>query len=180
MPAGTSEDATYDLYKKYLEFSENGTAAKDELGKSHRLFIVAPESDATLRSIVDWLKAYNVPIELVPFTVYADSQGVPKYLQLEGVVTSPGARTDIDSWAGHWIFNTNETYAPGAYSRMFEKNVAAVFNYANGPANLEGASVDDVVLAYVNQQRIQAAMCFDPRHARHRDISRCDSETASR
>jgi hypothetical protein len=155
-------NATYDLYEEYCRFSENSETAKVELGKSHRLFIVAPESDEGLRSIVDWLKAYNVPIELVPFTVYADSQSVPKYLQLEGVVTSPEVKTDIDSWAGHWIFNTNETYAPGAYSRMFEKNVAAVYGYTNGPANLEGASVGDVVLAYVNQQGIRAAgVVFD-------------------
>ena len=47
-----------------------------------------PDSDANLRSIVDWLKSYKVPIEFVPFTIYADIQGGPRFLQFEGVVTS--------------------------------------------------------------------------------------------
>jgi hypothetical protein len=75
---------------------------------------------------------------------------------LEGIVTSPEPVSDSDSWAGHWIFNTNETYAPGAYKRMFARNVAAIYGYANGPANLEGAARDDKVFAYVNQHGLRA------------------------
>jgi hypothetical protein len=105
---------------------------------------------------VDWLKSYKVPIEFVPFSVYADAKGIPRFLRLEGIITSPDLTSDADSWAGHWIFNTNETHAPGAYKRMFEKDVAAIYGYANGPANLEGAAANDKVFAYVNQQGLRA------------------------
>jgi hypothetical protein len=109
-----------------------------------------------LRSIVEWLKSFNVPIEFVPFVVYADAEGRPRFLQLAGVNSSPDLVRGDDSWAGHWIFNTNETYAEGAYKRMFEKGVAAIYGYANGSANLEGAAADNKVFAYVNRQGLRA------------------------
>ncbi len=39
---------------------------------------------------------------------------------------------------------------------MFEQNVAAIYGYPNGPANLEGAATGDKVFAYVNQQGLRA------------------------
>jgi hypothetical protein len=149
-------DPNYNLYASYQAFAEASKFQKEELGRAHRVFIVAPDSDATLRSIVDWLKSYKVPIEFVPFSVYADAQGVPRFLQLEGIVSSPELASETDAWAGHWIFNTNETNDPGAYKRMFEKGVAAIYGYANGPTNLEGAAKDDKVFAYVNRQGLRA------------------------
>jgi hypothetical protein len=153
---GYQSNAAYDLYAAYQEFAEGSKLEREELGQAHRVFIVAPESDATLRSIVDWLKDFKVPIEFVPFTIYADAQGIPRFLQLEGIVTSPDSFSESDSWGGHWFFNTNETNVPGAYKRMFEKNVAAIYGYTNGPANLEGAEADNKVFAYVNQQGLRA------------------------
>ncbi len=123
-------DNYFDLYAAFQSFAEGVKLAKEEFGREHRVFIVAPDSDANLRSIVDWLKSYKVPIEFVPFTIYADVQGGPRFLQFEGVVTSPEQTTHDDSWAGHWIFNTNETHAPGAYERMFQENVAAIYGYS--------------------------------------------------
>jgi hypothetical protein len=61
-----------------------------------------------------------------------------------------------DSWAGHWIFNTKETHCPGAYEKMFERNVIAIYGYDNGGANLESASPGQKVFAYVNGQGIRA------------------------
>ena len=149
-------DNAYDLHAVFKQFSEGSTLQSHELGNTQRVFIVAPESDSNLRSIVDWLKSFNVPIEFVPFAVYADPQGVPRFLQMEGIVTSPEQTGGNDSWRGHWIFNTNETHAPGAYKIMFERNVAAIYGYPNGPLNLEGASINDTVFAYVNRQGIRA------------------------
>ena len=150
-------DGGFDLYAAFQTFAEGVKLAKEEVGREHRVFIVAPDSDANLRSIVDWLKFYKVPIEFVPFTIYGDIQGSPRFLHFEGVVSSPEPiNQGGDSWAGHWIFNTNETYAPGAYERMFERNVAAIYGYPNGPANLEGSATGDKVFAYVNQQGLRA------------------------
>lgn len=149
-------DQAFDLYSAFMAFAEGSRLQKEEVGSSHRIFIVAPDSDAALRSIVDWLKSYKVPIEFVPFSVYADAKGIPRFLQLEGIITSPDLVSEADSWAGHWIFNTNETHAPGAFKRMFERDLAAIYGYANGPANLEGAAANDKVFAYVNQQGLRA------------------------
>ena len=80
-------DANYDLYADYQRFAEGSKLQKEELGRTHRVFIVAPESDATLLSIVEWLKSFKVPIEFVPFAIYADAQGIPRFLQLEGIIT---------------------------------------------------------------------------------------------
>jgi hypothetical protein len=77
-------DDTYDLYAAYQGFAEGSKLQKEELGRAHRVFIVAPESDAALRSIVDWLKSSKVPIEFVPFAVYADAQGVPQFFNWRG------------------------------------------------------------------------------------------------
>jgi hypothetical protein len=61
-----------------------------------------------------------------------------------------------DRWNGHWIFNTNETHAPGAYEQMFHRFVAAIYGYPNGPRNLEGAAPGNTILAYVNRQGLRA------------------------
>jgi len=39
---------------------------------------------------------------------------------------------------------------------MFDKNVAAIYGYTNGPANLEGAAANDKIFAYVNRQGLRA------------------------
>ena len=41
-------------------------------------------------------------------------------------------------------------------SECSRKDVAAIYGYPNGPANLEGAAKDDKVLAYVNRQGLRA------------------------
>lgn len=121
-----------------------------------RILVVAPEADEGLRSIVSWLTKHQVPIQFVPFSVYAGADKVPRFLALDGITRVPEREISNDSWAGHWIFNTNETYGPGAYHRMFQRNVAAIYGYPNGPQNLEGARKDDLVLAYINQQGLRA------------------------
>ncbi len=145
-----------DLYSAFCEFSDAPNFSRDELGKQHRIVIVAPESDADLKGIVEWLRHYAVPVEFVPFSIYADEQLTPRFLQIEGVTTIPEAVPADEVWLGHWIFNTNETHAPGAYERMFERNVAAIYGYPNGPKNLEGAEPGEKVFAYVNRQGLRA------------------------
>ena len=45
-----------------------------------------------------------------------------------------------EEWQGDWFFNTNETHAPGAYSKMFCQQVVAIYGYHNGPENLQAAA----------------------------------------
>jgi hypothetical protein len=149
-------DQSYDLENEFLKFADLETIDKRSLAKSHRLYIVAPDADESLSTIVDWLREYSVPLQFVPFSVYGTDSGEAKYLRLDGVVTSHESKVEESSWAGHWIFNTNETHEPGAYNHMFAKNVAAIYGYPNGPYNLEGASVGDRILAYVNRQGLRA------------------------
>lgn len=139
-------DDSFDLLARFQERFPDSPAGRDDIGTIQRILVVAPEADESLRLIVAWLTKHRVPIQFVPFSVYAGEDKVPRLLALDGVTTVSERETMDDSWAGHWIFNTNETYGPGAYHRMFERGVAAVYGYPNGPQNLEGALKDDVVL----------------------------------
>ena len=52
--------------------------------------------------------------------------------------------------------STNETNAPGAYHKMFNEGVIAIYGYANGPSNLEGSTADQRVFAYISGKGIVA------------------------
>jgi hypothetical protein len=149
-------DDTLDLFKTFQDTFPESPVARDDLGSSQRILVVAPDADESLHSIVDWLAKHRVPIQFVPFSIYADANRIPRFLSLDGVTFVSEREVPNDSWAGHWIFNTNEAFGAGAYDRMFKRDVAAIYGYPNGPQNLEGARKDDIVLAYVNQQGLRA------------------------
>lgn len=146
-----------DLLSTFRAFIDNEDFAEKDIGRKQRVFIVAPDSDEDLKRIVGWLRGYGVPIEFVPFKLLADAEGKLKFISIEGVESEIEAPPPEDSWAGHWIFNTNETYGPGAYKLMFKRGVIAIYGYPNGPGNLmRGASEGEKVFAYVNGQGIRA------------------------
>ena len=147
---------TIDLYDAFKVFSDDNDIEKEKLGSQQRIIIVAPDSDEGLQQIVTWLRSYGVPIEFVPFSIFTDEQGQPKIFEIKGVQGTPDNVVASSTWKKHWIFNTNETYSKGAYKKMFASNVAAIYGYKNGPRNLQGNSVGDTILAYVNQQGIMA------------------------
>ena len=156
-----------DLVSKFRKFFDNDDFPKDQLGEKQRIFIVAPDSDEGLRRLVKWLSDYGVPIHFVPFKLLGDADGNLRFINIEGVETDIESKTVDDSWAGHWIFNTNETYAAGAYKRMFEEDVIAIYGYPNGPRNLDrGAIEGHKVLAYVNHQGIRAVGTVTDAHVR--------------
>jgi hypothetical protein len=147
------------LIKRFREFAERPEFPESDLCKRQRVFIVAPDSDTGLKNIVDWLRSYGVPIEFIPFRLLADDQHTLRFIDIASVSGDIEPQIPVDDgweWAGHWIFNTNETYAPGAYERMFSQNVIGIYGYDNGGANLEGSSVGQKVFAYVNGQGIRA------------------------
>jgi hypothetical protein len=121
--------------------------------------IVAPDADKGLKKIINWMQDYGVPVEFVPFHIYADRKNKPKLFNIDGVTSNPET-PDIseknEEWAGHWIFNTNESYGPGAYKKMFKNNVAAIWGYDDGPKRLEGSEAGDIIMAYVNKQGLRA------------------------
>lgn len=145
-----------ELHRAFSEFTDRKDVSQHEIGNSKRTVIVAPESDQELERIIRWLRKFDVPIELVPFSVFADEEGRPQLVVINGVASSAEVQGAEEEWAGHWFFNTNESNAPGAYERMFERNVAAIYGYDSGPQRLEGASEGDTVLAYVNDQGLRA------------------------
>lgn len=163
-------DPALDLYKYFQATFSEQAIAREDLGRRQRLLVVAPQADQNLHAIVGWLQSYGVPIQFVPFSVYADSSRTPHLLQIEGArpepepvpAVGPGRRVEPaageanSTWLGHWIFNTNESYSPGAYEKMFDRHVAAIYGYPNGPQNLEGSRPGDRVLAYVNKQGLRA------------------------
>ena len=114
---------------------------------------MAPGSDEGLLRIVKWLKGYGVPISFVPFSLHANTDATDVLLEIEPlpVVNWPEGNTATE-WQGDWFFNTNETYGPGAYRKVFDQGVIAVFGYESGPANLAGSKKGERVFAYVNQR----------------------------
>ncbi len=125
--------------------------------KGHRICIVAPRSDEGLSQIVKWLKEYGVPISFVPFTLYTDDNNEDILLEMKPIPMIQAEQRNVASEEERdRFFNTNETNAPGAYERMFEQDVIAIYGYANGPSNLEGSTADQRVFAYVSGRGIVA------------------------
>jgi hypothetical protein len=145
-----------ELIEQFRVFAERPDFPQTDLCKRQRVFIVAPESDTGLKNIIDWLHGYGVPIEFIPFRLFADDAQCPRFIDIAGVTGEIEMQVEDDQWTGHWIFNTNETYCPGAYERMFERNVIAIYGYDNGGENLEGAAPGQKVFAYVNGKGITA------------------------
>lgn len=81
-----------------------------------------------------------------------------KDLIVEHIVT----KTDMQQ-SNYWFFNTNETYSPGAYKKMFSENVLAVYGYSDNEM-LKGTDVGNKILVYINEQGIRAvAEVIDPK-----------------
>jgi hypothetical protein len=144
------------LIDRFREFADHPDFPESEIGKKLRVVIVAPQSDESLRTIVGWLREYGVPIAFVPFSLYSDEAGTARLLEMESASFPQDHKDPDDGWLGHWIFNTNETHAPGAWKAMFANSVVAIYGYPSGPRNLEGSSPGQKVLAYVNRQGIRA------------------------
>ena len=158
----SSEHTDVSLLERFQQLTDDSTAERENIPKrqqGHRICIVAPGSDEGLLRIVEWLKEYGVPISFVPFTLYADKYGdaADILLEIEPMPKDQVVGENImTEWQGDWFFLTNETYAPGAYRKMFEQSVIAIGRYKNGPANLEGSAAGERVFAYVNGKGILA------------------------
>ena len=154
------------LLEEFRKLTEDHTAEKKDIPKrprGHRICIVAPGSDEDLSRIVEWLKEYGVPISFVPFALYADADNdtADILLEIEPLPKVQAAGESVGGeWQGDWFFNTNETYKPGAYSKMFGQGVGqgviAIYGYEDGPVKLEGSAAGQRVFAYVNEKGILA------------------------
>jgi len=156
------EEQYVPLLDRFRELTDDQTVEKKHIPKrprGHRICIVAPASDDGLARIIDWLREYGVPIGFIPFSLYTDGDNDTGEILLE--IKHPpkpqaaGVRDDGE-WQGDWFFNTNETHAPGAYFKMFDQGVIAIYGYPNGPTNLEGSTAGQRVFAYVNVKGILA------------------------
>ena len=149
------------LLKRFQTLTDNHECDEDDIPrrqKGHRILIVAPAADEGLMRIVEWLREYGVPISFVPFTIHADTESTDILLELDPLpeAQSFGEIVENQDWRGDWIFNTNETYAPGAYRKMFDQGVIAIHGYESGPANLTGSAEGQRVFAYVNRKGVLA------------------------
>ena len=148
------EDESQSLIDKFQNFFDDKTATQENTPEPNglRTYIVAPGSDESLQNIVNWLKEYEVPIDFVPFTLYKGSSHEDILLE---IATLPGRPDNGDTigyeWQGDWFFNTNETYFPGDYKKMFDEEV--IVTYGWGPDFLERTQR---VFAYVNQKGVLA------------------------
>ncbi len=135
-----------ELINEFKAFVENDEFQQDELCKKQRLFIVAPHFDDNLIKVVTWLKTYDLPIDIAPFTLYEkDGNLLIKVHQIEVEPISFGG-----SWGGDWFFNTNETYSPGAFMKMLKNSCIAVYGYENSEEILSRPNTGDRVFFYRN------------------------------
>lgn len=139
--------ANVELIKKFREFVDNPSFLEEQLCKTQRLFIVAPDSDTGLHRVIDWLKKYQVPIDYIPFKIMKTKEGEyllkVRQIDVEPLPLKWG-------WEGDWFFNTNETYGKGAYKKMVEHAVIAVYGYTDAKERLDRPSPGDRVFMYVN------------------------------
>ena len=135
-----------ELIDRFREFVYNPEFPVGQLCKNQRLFIVAPDCDSSLLRIVEWLKRYEVPIDYVPFSIMETKDG-EYLLRIRQIEVEPIV---VKGWKGDWFFNTNETYGKGAYKKMIEEAVIAVYGYEDGKEKLDRPAAGDRVLMYVN------------------------------
>lgn len=147
------------LLERIRELTDESELDEKDIPKTqqgHRIIIVAPASDKGLLRIVKWLQEYGVPINFVPFSLHSGPDKEEVLLQIEPLpkIQLHGGDPSADEWQGDWIFNTNETYAPNAYRKMFDQGVIAIHGYETGAANLTGSSNNERVFAYVNKKGV--------------------------
>ena len=149
------------LLERFRELTDDPEFDQNDIPKTqkgHRIIIVAPASDEGLLRIVDWLQEYGVPIEFVPFALLADSDNADILLEIKPLpkIQLQGENTVGGKWQGDWIFNTNETYSPNAFKKMFDQGVIAIHGYETGADNLTGSNEGERVFAYVNKKGVLA------------------------
>lgn len=138
--------ADKELIKEFRAFVDNEEFQEDDLCKTQRLFVVTPHFEENLLKVIKWLKKYQLPIDIIPFALY-DQKGqlIIKVKQIEVEPLSFGG-----IWKGDWFFNTNETYAPGAYKNMLKNNCIAIYGYDNPKEILSGPNTGDRIYYYRN------------------------------
>ncbi|MYB56534.1 MAG: hypothetical protein F4X51_09105 [Gemmatimonadetes bacterium] len=144
------------LLERFQELTDDSEATKNHIPNGHRICIVAPRSDEGLCRIVEWLKMYDVPISFVPFTLYTDDDDEDILLEMDPLPEIQTEERNVVSEERDRFFNTNEKNAPGAYKKMFDQGVIAIYGYANGPSILEGSAADQRVFAYVSGRGLMA------------------------
>jgi len=155
------EDSSYkSLIERFRTLTDDLNADQKDIPKrqhGHRIYIVAPDSDQGLLKIVNWLQEYDVPISFVPFTLHAGTNDADILLEIKPLSKAPvEVRNVATAWQRDWFFNTNEANAQGAYRRMFDLGVIAIYGYKNGAENLTGSAKGERVFAYVNKKGILA------------------------
>lgn len=149
--------ADKELIKEFRAFVDNEEFQEDDLCKTQRLFVVAPHFEENLIKVIRWLKKYQLPIDIIPFALYEQKgQLIIKVKQIEVEPLSFGG-----IWKGDWFFNTNETYAPGAYKKMLKNNCIAIYGYDNPKEILSGPNTGDRVYYYRNGMGIIAVAEID-------------------
>lgn len=144
-----------DLFEEFKKFVENPAFKKEDFLKEKRLYILAAETDESLKRIIEWLRStYSVPIDYVPYSFFRQGDNV--FLQIRKIVVEPMPYQA--TWAGDWFFNTDEKHSQGAYRRMFEQSVIAVWGWGHDVSKhkMDLPSKGERVFGYVNNKGIVA------------------------
>ena len=132
-----------DLFEDFRAFVENPCFECEAFLKTKRLYVLASEADKGLQRIIKWLRdEHNVPIDFVPFAFFKHGNDV--FLRMEKIDVKPIPQLGFE---GDWFFNSNETYAPGAWG----------YGEAITKAKMDLPARGDRVFVYVNRKGIIAA-----------------------
>lgn len=145
-----------DLFESFRTFADNPYFEREDFLKTQRLYILASQADEGLKRIIRWLRdEHNVPIDFVPFAFFKHGDDV--FLRMDKIDVQPISKPE--GFDGDWFFNSNETYAPGAWENMIKRGVIAAYGYgeATTKAKMDMPTAGDRVFIYVNGKGIIAA-----------------------
>lgn len=150
-----------------------GTEDLPELNGRPRVILAAGSmDDQDLTACVLWLRTFGLDISCVELTPYELPGQQQIVLVPKTIIPVPEARDyqvrverrevtrdRRPPFAGDWFFNTNETYSPGAWTRMLDQGVIAVYGDLSGKDAAEllnRPKTGERVFAYLNQRGIVA------------------------
>jgi len=147
---GVGKDGS-DLRDRFRKFAEDDEVELEALGKDHVLVVVAAQKDEGFEKIATYLEKRGVSVYFVQVGLYRRS-GDELYLDVIPIELDSQGKGTVGAEAERvWFFNTDETYNPGAWKSLLERNVLGVFGYPTGARTLQqGAQAGDLVYAYRN------------------------------
>lgn len=119
----------------------------EPIARRIKLVLVARSLEPGIPDLLDWLRDNGTNIRYVPFAFYRLSR--QRFLEMTPIPLGPL----VSSVSTNWYLNTNGTYRPKSYLKMFRRGVAAIANFGakRGQQMLAEPQPGARVFAYANR-----------------------------